>query len=96
MINFYIALISFNRTTLGNITTPPNDTQSPQPRPLSHKFISSLSTFDSPHSCRSGSTSTVSPQTLQGIRTWDVMSSVSDSSSTYEDSFMSWEPSRRG
>ncbi|OAX43310.1 hypothetical protein K503DRAFT_708848 [Rhizopogon vinicolor AM-OR11-026] len=84
-------------TTLGNITTPPNDISqiSPQLRPPSHKFIPPSSTFG-PTSCRSAPASTVSPKTLQGIRTWDVMSSVSDSSPACEDSFMSWEPSRRG
>ncbi|KAG2150584.1 hypothetical protein DEU56DRAFT_36512 [Suillus clintonianus] len=84
-------------TTLGNITTPPNDINqiSPQQRPLSHKFIPPLSTFGTASS-RTMPASTVSPQTLQGIRSWDIMSSVSDSSSVCEDSFMSWEPSRRG
>ncbi|KAG1732219.1 uncharacterized protein EDB91DRAFT_1206138 [Suillus paluster] len=84
-------------TTLGNIATSPNDMNqiSPQQRPLSHKCIPPSSTF-STASGRTIPTSTVSPQTLQGIRSWDIMSSVSDSSSACEDSFMSWEPSRRG
>ncbi|KAG1742825.1 hypothetical protein EDB19DRAFT_1633634 [Suillus lakei] len=84
-------------TTLGNITTPPNDINqtSPQQRPLSHKFILPSSSFGTA-SGRTMPASTVSPQTLQGIRSWDIMSSVSDSSSVCEDSFMSWEPSRRG
>ncbi|KAG0707333.1 hypothetical protein DFH29DRAFT_896900 [Suillus ampliporus] len=84
-------------TTLGNITTSPNDFNqiSPQQRPLSHKCIPPLSAFGTV-SGRTMPASTVSPQTLQGIRSWDIMSSVSDSSSACEDSFMSWEPSRRG
>lgn len=82
-------------TTLGNITTPPNDINQicPQQHPLSHKFNSPSSTFGTPLG-RTVPASTVSRQSLQGIRSWDIMSSVSDSSSVCKDSFMSWEPSR--
>ncbi|KAL4073968.1 hypothetical protein V8B97DRAFT_2075161 [Scleroderma yunnanense] len=38
--------------------------------------------------------STISPQSLHGLRPWDIISSVSDPSC--DDSFMSWEPPRRG
>ncbi|KAG1808263.1 uncharacterized protein BJ212DRAFT_1280990 [Suillus subaureus] len=83
-------------TTLGNITTPPNDVNQtcPQQHPLSHKFIPSPSAFGTASS-RTMPALSVSPQTLQGIPSWDI-SSVSDSSPICEDSFMSWEPSRRG
>ncbi|KAG1775449.1 hypothetical protein EV702DRAFT_1199472 [Suillus placidus] len=83
-------------TTLCNITTPPNDINQicPQQHPLSHKFIPPSSTFGTALG-RTMPASTVSRQTLQGIHSWDIMSSVSDSSSVCEDSFMSWEPSRR-
>lgn len=83
-------------TTLGNITTPPNDINQicPQQQTLSHKFIPPSSTFGTT-SARAMPASTISSQTLQGIRSWDIMSSMSDSSSACEDSFMSWEPSRR-
>ncbi|KAG1871515.1 hypothetical protein F4604DRAFT_1623404 [Suillus subluteus] len=81
-------------TTLGDITTSPNDINQIQ-HPLSHKFIPPLSTFGTA-SGRTMPASTVSPQTLQGITSWDIpMSSVSDSSPVREDSFMSWEPPRR-
>ncbi|KAG1895533.1 uncharacterized protein F5891DRAFT_661841 [Suillus fuscotomentosus] len=84
-------------TTLGNIATPPNDVEQiyPQQHPFSHKSIPPSSTFDA-SSGRTMPVSTVSPHTLQGIRSWDIMSCVSDSSSICEDSFMSWDPSRRG
>lgn len=97
MATFYVNLTSFHRTTLGNITIPPNDINQicPQQQTLSHKFIPPSSTFGTT-SARAMPASTVSSQTLQGIRSWDIMSSVSDSSSACEDSFMSWEPSRRG
>lgn len=82
-------------TTLGNITTPPNDINQtcPQQHPLSHKFIPPSSTFGTA-SGRTMPASTVSPQTLQGITCWDIP--TSELSPVCEDSFMSWEPSRRG
>lgn len=97
MLTLYVNLSLFNRTTLGNIATPPNDVDQiyPQQHPFSHKSIPPSSTFDA-SSGRTMPVSTVSPHTLQGIRSWDIMSSVSDSSSICEDSFMSWDPSRRG
>ncbi|KAG2364892.1 hypothetical protein BDR07DRAFT_1450058 [Suillus spraguei] len=84
--------------TLGNITTPPDDINQicPQQHPLSHKFISPSSTL-STASGRTIPASTASPQTTQGISSWDItMSSVSNSSSVCEDSLMSWKPSRCG
>ncbi|KAG1848711.1 hypothetical protein DFJ58DRAFT_906726 [Suillus subalutaceus] len=82
-------LDGFATTTLGNITTPPNDINQIQ-HPLSHKLIPPLSTFGTA-SGRTMPASTVSPQTLQGITSWDIpMSSVSDSSLVREDSFIFW------
>lgn len=93
-----IELDNLATTTLSNITTPPNDINQiyPPQHPLSHKFIPPSSTFGTA-SGRTMPALTVSSQTLQGIHSWDIpMSSVSDSSPVCEDSFMSWEPSRRG
>ncbi|KAG2079002.1 hypothetical protein BDR04DRAFT_997788 [Suillus decipiens] len=92
-------LDSLATTTLGNITTPPNDINQtcPQQHPLSHKF--SLPSFTlGTASGRIMPDSTASPQTMQGISSWDdiTIPSVSNSSSVCEDSFMSWKPSRRG
>ncbi|KAG2145985.1 uncharacterized protein EDB93DRAFT_1086897 [Suillus bovinus] len=83
--------------TLGNITTPPTDVDQicPQQPPFSRKFIPPSSTFDTA-SGRTMPAPTVSPQTLQGIRSWDIMSSVSDPSPICEDSFMLWDHSRHG
>ncbi|KAH7927151.1 hypothetical protein BV22DRAFT_1007589 [Leucogyrophana mollusca] len=88
-------------TTLGNITTSPNDLNHlARPRPPVNNVTSNSilpnTTFASGPCNPNTAAATVSPQSLQGIRSWDIMSSVSDSSSTCDDSFMSWEPSRRG
>ncbi|EGN99876.1 hypothetical protein SERLA73DRAFT_72658 [Serpula lacrymans var. lacrymans S7.3] len=82
-------------TTLGNIALPPSDF-GPLPshtRPSvnpSANLLHPTASFTS-NNCRS----TISPQSLHGLRSWDIMSSVSDSPSACDDSFMSWEPSRR-
>ncbi|KAH7888742.1 hypothetical protein F5I97DRAFT_2004540 [Phlebopus sp. FC_14] len=88
-------------TTLGNMTTCPND--------LGHfplrcrNYVDNAgsneittSSFPSSSYPAAMPVSTVSPQSLQGIRSWDIISSISDPPSAYDDSFMSWEPPRRG
>ncbi|KAF8844352.1 hypothetical protein BDN67DRAFT_1008194 [Paxillus ammoniavirescens] len=85
-------------TTLGNMTTSPNDLgQVPmRPRPNTAPSGTTTQTFPTNGCVPAVPVATVSPQSLQGLRSWDIMSSVSDSSSACDDSFMSWEPPRRG
>ncbi|KIL00703.1 hypothetical protein PAXRUDRAFT_129276 [Paxillus rubicundulus Ve08.2h10] len=85
-------------TTLGNMTTSPNDLgQGPmRSRPNTVPGGTTTQTFPASGCVPAVPVATISPRTLQGIRSWDIMSSVSDSSSACDDSFMSWEPPRRG
>ncbi|KIJ61316.1 hypothetical protein HYDPIDRAFT_137903 [Hydnomerulius pinastri MD-312] len=83
--------------TLGNMTTSPNDLGQMPLRSRANTAPSIVASNFTTNGCvPTVSVPTVSPQSLQGLRSWDIMSSVSDSSSTCDDSFMSWEPSRRG
>ncbi|KAH7909325.1 hypothetical protein BJ138DRAFT_237650 [Hygrophoropsis aurantiaca] len=94
-------LDSLATTTLGNITTSPNDLNhlSRHRPPGSNNATASAvvpnHAFTSVPCHPNVTAATVSPQSLHGLRSWDMVSSVSDSSSACDDSFMSWEPSRR-
>ncbi|KAF9227399.1 hypothetical protein BS17DRAFT_775416 [Gyrodon lividus] len=85
-------------TTLGNMTTSPNDLGHVPTRSRANTAPSGTISQGFPtNGCvPTISVPTVSPQPLDGLRPWDIMSSLSDSSSACDDSFMSWEPSRRG
>lgn len=76
-------------TTLGNINNPPNEFSTLPARPRA-------TTLPNPaaHST-SHVAPTVSPNTLQGYRSWEIMPPAMPESNTCDDSFMSWEPSRR-
>lgn len=95
------SLLHCGRNTLGNIAMPPEDL--PSPLSSQARSRSNSSTTNMMHSTGVYGTatrpplptSTVSPQSLNTLRSWDMMSSVSDSPSACDDSFMSWEPPRR-
>ncbi|EIW82914.1 hypothetical protein CONPUDRAFT_71584 [Coniophora puteana RWD-64-598 SS2] len=77
-------------TTLGNINSPPNEFQAVHTR-------SRAATLPSSAAHSTGHVApTVSPNSLQGFRSWELMQSSIPDSNTCDDSFMSWEPSRRG
>ncbi|KAL0956556.1 hypothetical protein HGRIS_002693 [Hohenbuehelia grisea] len=92
-------LDTFATNTLGNIASPPEELQSPLPshegaRPdaLATGVMQANSVFNP---CHNLSPSTISPHSLHSLRSWDLMPAVSDSPPC-DDSFMSWEPPRRG
>ncbi|KAF9241546.1 hypothetical protein BU15DRAFT_44794 [Melanogaster broomeanus] len=82
-------------TTLGNMTSSPNDIGQGRSRANTAPNGTISQTFPTNGCVPNIPVPTVSPQSLQGLRPWDIISSVSDSSSACDDSFMSWEPSRR-
>lgn len=91
-------LDSFAITTLTSATTASNGQVQPSPRGCASPKALVHSTV--PQSVPANgclprvSTTTVSPQLLHGLRSWDI-TSLPESYSAGDDSFMSWDPSQR-
>ncbi|KXN92464.1 hypothetical protein AN958_08023 [Leucoagaricus sp. SymC.cos] len=83
--------------TLGSVSTPPEDLPTsviPGSDISQSSLNNSLQFHPSPpftHSCRAA----ISPYLLQSVRSWDLLPTVAGSPTSCEDSFMTWEPSRR-
>ncbi|TFK75363.1 hypothetical protein BDN72DRAFT_892326 [Pluteus cervinus] len=96
-------LDAFATNALGNISSPPEDMSTPLATPdRSQHGIGGGSMSHAPPTFGPGATrtlsgATVSPQSLHSLRSsWELMPSVSSASVSCDDSFMSWEPPRRG
>ncbi|KAJ8522000.1 hypothetical protein ONZ45_g1344 [Pleurotus djamor] len=90
-------LDTFATNTLGNISTPPEDLPSSIPTPerphsetLSTNVVPATAVYNV---CRPGAAS-LSPNSLSSLRTWDMLPTATEAAP--DDSFMSWEPPRRG
>jgi len=86
-----------DRTTLESTATLPDNI--PSPLSLDGRRLHGLTTniLQPSETFRNASqatlpVSTISPQSLQGVQSWELLPTVSDSP---DDSFMSWEPHRR-
>jgi len=79
------------RNALADITTPPGD--------LSDALLSSDRVFATPGPGPSFQAKMPAPPAggpnLQGVRSWELMTSNASSPASLDDSFMTWEPSRR-
>lgn len=93
-----------HRNALGNITAPPEDFSGSIPMSAQDRLrpnnmagiIVHPAHVYGPNSCRPMSGSTISPQSLHSLRSWDLMPTASGSPGmACDDSFMSWEPLRR-
>ncbi|KIK27765.1 hypothetical protein PISMIDRAFT_674680 [Pisolithus microcarpus 441] len=91
-------LDSFAITTLTSATTTSNGQVQPSPRGCASPKALVHSTMPPSvpvNGCLSrASSTTVSPQLLHGLRSWDI-TSLPESYSAGDDSFMSWDPSQR-
>lgn len=91
-------LDSFAITMLTNVTTTSNGQAQPflrgcaSPKVPVHSTVSSSFPIDG--RLPRVSSSTVSPQLLHGLRSWDI-TSLPELYSSGDDSFMSWDPSQR-
>ncbi|KAF8664368.1 hypothetical protein AX16_000740 [Volvariella volvacea WC 439] len=92
-------LDTFATNALGNIATPPEELSAPLPtQERSQSTIPGNMAHPAhynPAACRQLPGTTISPQSLHGMRSWDLMPAVSSSPVSCDDSFMSWEPPRR-
>ncbi|KAF8893802.1 hypothetical protein BD779DRAFT_1641247 [Infundibulicybe gibba] len=93
-------LDAFATNALGNIAMPPEDLSGSLPsQERSRPNTATGNTIQPAHvynsTCRSLPTSTISPQSLHSLRSWDMIPAVSSSPIPCDDSFMSWEPPRR-
>ncbi|KAF4563350.1 hypothetical protein EYR40_006927 [Pleurotus pulmonarius] len=89
-------LDTFATNTLGNIAIPPEDlpTSIPTPeRPHPDALAANVMTSNVYPNCRPAASSSLSPNPLHSLRTWDMLPVTE---APPDDSFMSWEPPRRG
>jgi len=89
-------LDAYATTALGDISTPPEDVLSLQSQNCA--INSEATMLQSTNLYGHGATqavSTISPQSLHTIRSWEFIQPASDSPSACDDSFMTWEPPRR-
>jgi len=79
------------RNALADITTPPGD--------LSDALLSTDRVFTTPGPGATFQAKMSAPaaggQNIQGVRSWELMTSNASSPASLDDSFMTWEPSRR-
>ncbi|TFK44751.1 hypothetical protein BDQ12DRAFT_717903 [Crucibulum laeve] len=91
-------LDTFATNALGNVATLSDELPgpvSPHERQRQMALNGHLVHSSQVYNSRPLPAATISPQSLHGLRSWDMMSGTTNSPVACDDSFMSWEPPRR-